>query len=66
MQRDQLELQFNAPASLRPLPSRERRSSGARWWFQQMYRVVDRAIDWREARPSRPEQISLSLAVGSQ
>jgi hypothetical protein len=33
------------------------RLSRAQWWFEQMRRVVDHAINWQPAPPARPEQI---------
>jgi hypothetical protein len=35
--------------------------SRATWWFQQMRRAVDSAVEWRPAPPARPEQGSLDL-----
>src|SRR5687767_1989087 len=33
----------------------------AAWWFQQMRRVVDSAVEWRPTPPARPEQVTLDL-----
>jgi hypothetical protein len=44
------------------LEPRGRRRARARWWFEQMHAVVDRALDWSAAPPARPEQTCLSLA----
>ncbi len=60
----QLEMNL-AGRRLRPSPaatSRQRRAQRAQWWFRQMRRVVDRAMDW-DARPARPEQKYLTLAA---
>jgi hypothetical protein len=64
MNKEQLELGFNAAQNL-PLPARPpRRLTRARWWFEQMHSVVDRAFDWSAAPAPRPEQIYLTLARG--
>jgi hypothetical protein len=31
-----------------------RRTPGARWWFDQMHAVVDRAFDWSRTAQARP------------
>lgn len=55
------------------LPIRNRRSRPhsrpcriprARWWFSQMRRVVDDAMEWTPANSARPEQTHLPLAQG--
>jgi hypothetical protein len=35
--------------------------SASRWWFSQMRRVVDRAVDWEPKQPARPSQGRLAL-----
>jgi len=42
-----------------PVAPARRRISRAKWWFQQMRRVVDSAMDWSVATTPRPEQIAL-------
>ena len=42
-------------------PVRRRTSPGARWWFDQMHSVVDRAFDWSRTAQARPEQIHLGF-----
>jgi len=37
-----------------------RRLSRAQWWFAQMRRVVDHALDWQPSPPAPPEQIWLA------
>ena len=59
-----MELGFDATRALRPPTRRQRRLLRARWWFEQMHRVVDRACDWQPAPAARPEQVYLSLAKG--
>ncbi|HXJ58248.1 MAG TPA: hypothetical protein VNU68_16455 [Verrucomicrobiae bacterium] len=44
----------------RPVPSRFRRVTRARWWFSQMHRVVDQAMEWTPA-PSDAQQVGLPL-----
>ena len=39
------------------LTRRQRRLTRARWWFQCMRQVVERATDWQPVSPPRPEQI---------
>lgn len=64
MNKEQLELGFTA-AQNRPLPVRpQRRLTRARWWFEQMHSVVDRAFDWSSSPAPRPEQIYLTLVRG--
>ena len=61
---EQMELHFEAKAhTAQRLPRRTRRISRARWWFQQMRRAVDDALDWTPAPPARPEQAQLTLAT---
>ena len=38
------------------LNHRQRRVSRSRWWFAQMRRAVETALDWQPAPPARPEQ----------
>ncbi len=53
----QLELSLSNARGCQPLGRRQRHLSRARWWFDRMRRVVDRAMDWAPAPPARPEQI---------
>jgi hypothetical protein len=52
-----MELSLANGRGYRPVSRRQRHLSRARWWFERMRQVVDRAIDWSPARPARPEQI---------
>jgi hypothetical protein len=63
MNKQQLELVFDDSANFRPLLRPSSRRQRARWWFQQMHRVVDAALDWRPTPPARPEQGHLKLAA---
>lgn len=53
---EQLELGFDPATALRGPGAGERRLKRAAWWFQQMHRVVNGALDWRPAPPARPRQ----------
>jgi hypothetical protein len=46
---------------LQPL-RRPRRLTRARWWFNQMHAVVDRALDWKPTPSGRPEQTFIRLS----
>jgi len=61
--RAQLDLSFNrVMACARPAYRRRQMlRSRAAWWFQQMRRAVDSAVEWRPAPPARPEQRTLDL-----
>jgi hypothetical protein len=41
---------------------RSRKKARAQWWFSQMRRVVDAAMEWKPAPDARPEQVYLSLS----
>ncbi len=59
---EQLELGFEPAATAaprRPEPAREAR---ARWWFAQIYRLIQHAAG--AAPPARPEQGRLALVSG--
>jgi hypothetical protein len=40
---------------------RQNRLQRAQWWFKQMRRVVNSAIDWPAAPHGRPEQVYINL-----
>jgi len=52
----QLELSLTNARGCHPLSRRQRHLNRARWWFERMRQVVDRAIEWTPAPPARPEQ----------
>jgi hypothetical protein len=61
MMKTQMELGFENNA-VRPCRIvRTRRLPGARWWFDQMHAVVDRAFEWSRTAQPRPEQIYISF-----
>jgi len=59
--RQQLELAFAETPPMPPPMPPFGRLARARWWFDQMHRVVDAAFDWRTLPPARPEQGRLDL-----
>ena len=61
--RSQLDLSLNGLSSCERPAWRRRQMlrSRAAWWFHQMRRAVDSAIEWHPALPSRPEQTTLDL-----
>jgi len=56
----------NATPSRYPAPRRQRRLPSAGWWFEQMRRAVDGAIEWQPPQPARPQQTHLLLVAGSK
>lgn len=62
--RDQMELSLERQSPRKPSVVRQRRFNKARWWFAQMHRVVDEALDIRANPPARPEQADLSFGAG--
>jgi hypothetical protein len=57
MMNQQMELGLGRAPACPSVNRRERRRSGANWWFDRMRRVVDHAFDWQPSPPPRPEQI---------
>jgi len=57
-----MELRLDARTYRAARQARRRRRQRAQWWFGQMRRVVDAAMEWRPAPPSRPAQVYLELA----
>jgi hypothetical protein len=54
---NQMELGLSTAQRLaNSLNHRRRRANRARWWFAQMRRAVDSALDWQPAPPVPPEQ----------
>ena len=56
----QMELGFNGKIRRLARPQRRKR---ANWWFAQMRRVVEAAMEWRPAPDARPEQVYLEMAA---
>jgi len=64
MEKEQLELSLDGTAKAIRMPRHGGRRLRARWWFERMRDVVDRAFDWGVVPPPRPEQGHLALAPG--
>jgi hypothetical protein len=64
MNKQQLELGFDGTVVPAPARRPDRPVLGVAWWFGQMRRVVDAAVEWRPTPPARPEQTQLRLASG--
>jgi len=52
----QLELGLDRKASRRPARRAPERISRAEWWFRQMRRAVNEALDWSATPPAPAEQ----------
>ena len=61
--RAQLDLSLNGavPCDRPAYRRRQMLRSRAAWWFQQMRRAVDSAVEWRPAPTARPQQGTLDL-----
>ena len=57
MNNPQMELGLGEGAPFHSRNVRTRRQGKARWWFDRMRQVVDRAFDWQPAPVPPPEQI---------
>jgi hypothetical protein len=57
MNSEQLELGFGR--NVLWITVRRQRSARAQWWFKQMRKAVDSAMDWRNSPQGRPQQIQL-------
>jgi hypothetical protein len=64
MNKQQLEMTFARAGKFSISSHRTRRQSRAQWWFAQMRRVVNQALDWKPIPSARPEQGYLGLAAG--
>jgi hypothetical protein len=64
MNTQQLEIALPSRNRRRRAHSRPCRVPRARWWFSQMRRVVDEAMEWHPTDTTHPEQIHLPLAQG--
>jgi len=61
MNRQQLEISLAVRPCLRPAHRRQRRQARALWWFSQMRRAVNEAVQWKPASAERAEQPLLPL-----
>ena len=59
----QMELRLDAKTFRAARLARRRRRQRAQWWFGQMRRVVNAAIEWQPSPPARPAQVYLHLAT---
>ena len=62
MSNKQLELGFEGTPRVVAPRRRESRATRANWWFSQMRRIVNQAIDWEAAPEPRREQPWLGLS----
>jgi hypothetical protein len=60
---NQMELGFEQQQLSARGNERNRRQTRADWWFRQMRRVVDLAMEWRPTPPARPQQSYLVLGA---
>jgi hypothetical protein len=56
MTNQQMELGFGGVNVQLNAPQHSRRAARAAWWFAQMRRIVESALDWQAAPEPRPEQ----------
>ena len=56
-----MELGFNGTIACRVIEKRQNRLRRAQWWFKQMRRAVDCALDWEPSPNARPEQVHMKL-----
>jgi hypothetical protein len=62
MYSNQMELGLNSRTTRRrSLVRRQTRIQRAQYWFGQMRRAVDNAIDWSKPAQARPEQVYINL-----
>lgn len=62
MSNAQLELTLTPPVTVSLKPPARARQTRATWWFNQMRRIVDGALDWTPSQQARPEQIVFNEA----
>ncbi len=58
----QMELTLDARSRRAAQKDRRQRRQRAQWWFGQMRRVVNAAMEWHPESPGRPSQVYLELA----
>jgi hypothetical protein len=61
-QSQQMELSLEAKSGRRARQARRQRRQRAQWWFAQMRRVVETAMEWRPENQGRPAQVYLAPA----
>ena len=57
-----MELGLNGAAIPCVTEKSQRRLNHAKWWFKQMRRAVDCALDWQPAPDARHEQVHMKLS----
>jgi hypothetical protein len=60
---NQMELGLRAKQARLTARQKQRRQQRAQWWFAQMRRVVDTALEWKPSKSGREEQVCLSLSA---
>ena len=60
---DQMELSLDAKSRRLARQARRQQRERAQWWFAQMRRVVEAALEWRPEAQGRPAQGCLTLAA---
>jgi len=63
MNTNQMQLGLKAKQLRATARQKQQRQQRAQWWFAQMRRVVDTALEWKPSESGRPEQVCLSLAA---
>lgn len=59
---NQMELGLGSKTARRKaLTRRQNRLQRAQWWFKEMRRVVNGAMDWSKVPNARPEQVYINL-----
>jgi hypothetical protein len=56
-----MELSLSAKSHRLARQGRRQRRERAQWWFAQMRRVVDAAMEWRPESQGRPAQACMEL-----
>ena len=66
MNTKQMEFGLDGNRSQCRTPARRRTSPGARWWFDQMHSVVDRAFDWSRTAQARYDWTSVGRKLTNE
>ncbi|MEO6183860.1 MAG: hypothetical protein ABIP71_12310 [Verrucomicrobiota bacterium] len=62
MNKEQMELGLNGAAICGVTKKNQSRLNRAQWWFKQMRRAVDCALDWEPSPKARHEQVHMKLS----
>ena len=60
---DQMELGLDARTRRFARQAAQKRRQRAQWWFGQMRRAVDAALEWSPSPPARPVQVYFEMAA---